>query len=92
VSVKLFCPGVVFSEAAAISSSSVQNLASVSIRLNRKLGKMNSGKNLNLARLGILNAMICLKVQVLGITDCFRFRKSTPQGNLGMTALPQCII
>lgn len=42
--VKLFCPGMVFSEAAAVSLSSVQNVISVSIWLNRKLGNMNSGK------------------------------------------------
>lgn len=35
---------MVFSEAAAVSLSSVQNVISVSIWLNRKLGKMNSGK------------------------------------------------
>lgn len=89
--IKLFCPGMVFSEAAAVSSPSVQNVASVSIWLNRKLGKMNSGKSLNLARVGILNATICCKVQVLGITDCSRFTKSRPQGNLGVTALLQRI-
>lgn len=35
---------MVFSEAAAVSLSSVQNVISVSIWLNRKLGNMNSGK------------------------------------------------
>lgn len=38
--VKLFCPGMVFSEAAAVSLSSVQNVSSVSIWLNRKLGNI----------------------------------------------------
>lgn len=41
--VKLFCPGMKFSEAAALSSSSMQNMANlVSIWL--KLCKTNSGK------------------------------------------------
>lgn len=87
--VKLFCLGVVFSEAAALSSSSVQNMISVSIWL--KLCKTNSEKNLSLARLGILNTTTCLKVQVLGIPDCFRFPECTTRVSGGGCVTRVCL-
>lgn len=74
--VKLFCPGMVFSEAAALSSSSVQNVVSASIWL--KSCKTNSGKESEPGK-----TRLCLKVQVLGIPDCFGFTECTTRESGG---------
>lgn len=67
---------MVFSEAAALSSSSVQNVVSASIWL--KSCKTNSGKESEPGKISL-----CLKVQVLGNTRLFRIHRVHHKGIWG---------